>query len=214
LLLNLPRWTLVTTLSFLFFLLTGTAGLTDFSVMGGGSSRVASIHAIPEMKPSVLPLAHSEPVQPTQPPYVWPVTGPITSWFEPDHPLGIDIGLSQTPDAPIQASAAGIVSFAGGRACCSYGLYVMVDHGDELTTVYAHLSRIDVVEGQQVEQGSVLGLAGETGASTSEHLHMEFRITGTKSRLDPMLFLPQACNLTVGTLQRDYAMAPGSQCAP
>jgi murein DD-endopeptidase MepM/ murein hydrolase activator NlpD len=208
---QIPRWKLITLLSLSTFLLTGMVSATDLVVTGGGSSKVATIQAIDR---DVRPPAPPEPVEPIPPPYVWPVTGPITSRFEADHPLGIDIGLSKTPDAPIQASAAGIVSFAGGRQCCSYGLYVMLDHGNGLTSVYAHLSRIDVAEGQPVEQGSVLGIAGETGDSTSEHLHMEFRESGTKIRLDPMLFLPHPCNRTVGTLQRDYAFVFPTGCDP
>jgi murein DD-endopeptidase MepM/ murein hydrolase activator NlpD len=121
--------------------------------------------------------------------FVWPVWGPISSYFGPAHPLGIDIDLYQDPNAPIGAAKAGIVTFAGGNECCSYGLYVIVDHGDGTSTLYAHLSQIAVVQGQQVSTGQLLGFGGRTGYATGNHLHFEVHIGD--SVVDPLLFLPQ-----------------------
>ncbi len=121
-------------------------------------------------------------------PFVWPATGPITSYMGSSHPLGIDIGLSYDADSPILATASGIVSFAGGDPCCSYGNYVIVDHGNGLSSLYGHLDQIKVQEGQPVEQGDLLGYGGNTGHSTGKHLHFEVR--SSYGRLDPLEVLP------------------------
>jgi murein DD-endopeptidase MepM/ murein hydrolase activator NlpD len=120
--------------------------------------------------------------------FIWPVTGPISSYFGPSHPLGIDIDLYNNPNAPIVAAAAGTVTFAGGDPCCSYGLYVIVDHGAGVTTLYAHLSSIAVSQGQKVAQGQLLGYGGRTGYATGNHLHFEVRINGNV--IDPLSVLP------------------------
>ena len=111
--------------------------------------------------------------------------GPITSYFGPSHPRGIDIGVSHVP---VRAAAAGEVVFAGGDPCCSYGYYVVIRHSDGYETLYAHLSRFDVTSGQRVERGQVLGISGNTGLSTGPHLHFELRRNGNV--LNPLLFLP------------------------
>jgi murein DD-endopeptidase MepM/ murein hydrolase activator NlpD len=121
--------------------------------------------------------------------FIWPVGGPITSYFGPSHPLGIDIGLGQDGTGiPIAAAKGGTVTFAGGNACCSYGLYVVVDHGDGFATLYAHLSSIAVVDGQYVEQGQLVGYSGTTGYSTGPHLHFEVHYNG--SVVNPLDYLP------------------------
>jgi murein DD-endopeptidase MepM/ murein hydrolase activator NlpD len=120
--------------------------------------------------------------------FVWPVWGPISSYFGPGHPLGIDVDLYDDPNSPVGASKAGIVTFAGGNACCSYGLYVIVEHGDGTSTLYAHLSQIAVVQGQIVNTGQLLGFTGATGYATGNHLHFEVRIGDNV--VDPLIFLP------------------------
>lgn len=120
--------------------------------------------------------------------FVWPTTGPISSYFSAGHPLGIDIDLYAAPNSPIYAAASGTVTFAGGNPCCSYGHYVIVDHGNGLQTLYAHLSQFNVSTGQFVSQGSVLGYGGSTGYSTGNHLHFEVHVGG--SVVDPLIYLP------------------------
>jgi murein DD-endopeptidase MepM/ murein hydrolase activator NlpD len=119
---------------------------------------------------------------------IWPVSGPISSYFGPSHPLGIDVDLFANPNAPIGASAAGTVTFAGGNSCCSYGLYVVIDHGNGLQTLYAHLSKISVSTGQKVTQGQIVGNAGRTGYATGNHLHLEVHKNG--SPVNPTAYLP------------------------
>jgi murein DD-endopeptidase MepM/ murein hydrolase activator NlpD len=82
----------------------------------------------------------------------------------------------------------GTVSFAGGNTCCSYGLYVVVDHPNGWQTLYAHMSQIKVTKGQTVKQGQVLGLAGRTGYATGNHLHFELHINGQV--VNPLNYLP------------------------
>jgi murein DD-endopeptidase MepM/ murein hydrolase activator NlpD len=120
--------------------------------------------------------------------FIWPAAGPISSYFGPNHPLGIDIDLFNNSSAKIAAAATGTVTFAGGNPCCSYGLYVVVDHGNGYTTLYAHLSQLAVVAGQKVGQGDTLGLGGRTGYATGIHLHFEVHYNGAV--IDPVSVLP------------------------
>ena len=117
--------------------------------------------------------------------FVWPVVDMVTSFFGPYHPLGIDISA---PWVPVAASAAGRVIFVGGDTCCSYGLYVEIDHGSGYETLYAHLSAISVGIGEWLERGQILGISGSTGRSTGAHLHFELLRNGFGQ--NPLLFLP------------------------
>lgn len=119
------------------------------------------------------------------PTLVWPAAGPITSWFSPSHPLGIDIGQL---DGPVFAATAGTVRFAGGDACCSYGLYVVVDAADGTRTVYGHLGSLAVRTGERVRQGQPLGVVGCTGRCSGVHLHFELIRDGRRE--DPLRYLP------------------------
>jgi murein DD-endopeptidase MepM/ murein hydrolase activator NlpD len=77
---------------------------------------------------------------------------------------------------PVRTVGEGVVSFSGWQN--GYGKVVVVDHGNQRDTLYAHLSRLDVVKGQRVAQGQLIGAVGSTGWSTGPHLHFEFRIDG------------------------------------
>lgn len=86
---------------------------------------------------------------------------------------GIDI--SAPIGTPIDAALSGTVLDTGNtdlvRGCYSFGKWVMIIHGNGLSTLYAHLSEIDVVKGQQVNTGQMVGLSGMTGFATGPHLH-------------------------------------------
>ena len=110
----------------------------------------------------------------------WPLATPssVTSPFgERVHPIegvlrrhtGVD--LSAAPAQPIQAAAAGRVVSAGWKG--SHGYSVEVEHAGGLRTRYSHLSELLVELGANVEAGSLLGLAGDTGLATGVHLHFE-----------------------------------------
>jgi murein DD-endopeptidase MepM/ murein hydrolase activator NlpD len=120
--------------------------------------------------------------------FIWPAGGPISSYYGPNHPLGIDIDLFNNAGTPISAAMGGVVTFAGGNPCCSYGYYVVVDHGNGYQTLYAHLSSIGVSTGEVVSQGQYLGAGGSTGYSTGDHLHFEVQVGG--SRVNPLNYLP------------------------
>jgi hypothetical protein len=92
--------------------------------------------------------------------------------------------FNRVPDfgEPALAAAAGVVSRVedlGGR---SYGKYVIVDHGNGDTTLYAHMDALWVKPGQRVDQGAVLGLVGTSGGSSGPHLHFEERLNNRVQR--------------------------------
>ena len=80
----------------------------------------------------------------------------------------------------VYASRAGKVIFAGRKG--GYGKVVGIEHADDFTTWYGHLSRIRVKNGQWVSQGKVIGLSGNTGISTGPHLHFEIRYKGRSEK--------------------------------
>ncbi len=119
---------------------------------------------------------------------IWPVSGPISSYYGSGHPLGIDIDGFNLVGAGIAAATSGTVVFAGGNACCSYGLYVVVMSPEGIETLYGHLSEISVSEGETVAQGQQIGIIGDSGYSTGIHLHFEVIDNGV--RVDPLGYLP------------------------
>ncbi|MFW7418693.1 phage replisome organizer N-terminal domain-containing protein [Vagococcus fluvialis] len=84
------------------------------------------------------------------------------------------IDLANGGSSPIYASGRGKVVTAGANFFGWYGNYVVIEHPDGLYTGYAHLSQIDVVVGQEVNQGQQIGLEGATGPVTGPHLHFQF----------------------------------------
>ena len=86
---------------------------------------------------------------------------------------------------PIYATADGMI----GRAqwVSGYGKYVEIEHGNAVQTRYGHLSAMNVVPGQRIRKGDVLGYMGSTGRSTGSHLHYEVRIAG--EAINPTAFL-------------------------
>jgi murein DD-endopeptidase MepM/ murein hydrolase activator NlpD len=97
---------------------------------------------------------------------------------------GIDVAAPG--GTPIAASKAGTVLYTGWMG--GYGNLVVLDHGDDVVTLYAHQSRIAVNEGQPLAQGQTLGYVGSTGHSTGNHLHFEIRVDA--SPRDPLPYLP------------------------
>jgi murein DD-endopeptidase MepM/ murein hydrolase activator NlpD len=100
--------------------------------------------------------------------------------------LGVDYGAPT--GTPVRSVGDGIVEFAGVQN--GFGNVVMVKHRGSDTTVYAHLSRINVQRGQTIAQGQNVGLVGQTGWATGPHLHFEFRVNGVHK--DPMLIARQS----------------------
>ena len=117
---------------------------------------------------------------------IWPVLGPVTSAFGPRWGRmheGIDIAAPS--GTPIRAAASGTVIYAGWLG--GYGNLVVLDHGNGLSTAYAHQSSIAAGNGQFVTQGQVIGYVGSTGNSTGPHLHLEVRVNGVPA--DPLGYL-------------------------
>jgi murein DD-endopeptidase MepM/ murein hydrolase activator NlpD len=121
---------------------------------------------------------------------VWPVSGTVTRGFGWDGPAwhpGIDIGTLRSLD--ITAAAPGVVeAVAYAPTFEGYGNIVLVDIGNGIEALYAHLSVVGVEVGDTVETGQKLGLAGCTGYCTGTHLHFELRQDGTA--FDPAPLLP------------------------
>ncbi|GEM_PF-393877 len=129
--------------------------------------------------------------------FIWPMRGVLTAKFGwRVHPIyhrkmfhnGIDIAAPF--GTPIKAAASGVVAYAGWFG--GYGYTVILTHPNGFYTLYAHLSRYVVKEGQKVYQGQVIAYEGSTGWSTGPHLHFAVyrKIGGKKEFVDPMKYLP------------------------
>jgi murein DD-endopeptidase MepM/ murein hydrolase activator NlpD len=127
-------------------------------------------------------------------PDMWPILGPINSGFgEREDPIlgrgegefhkGVDIG---SPDGtPVHAPADGRVVRAGMEN--GYGRMIQVDHGNGYTTIYGHLQAWNVVPGQMITKGQVIGYVGHSGRVTGSHLHYEVQVHGVA--VNPHRFL-------------------------
>jgi murein DD-endopeptidase MepM/ murein hydrolase activator NlpD len=100
--------------------------------------------------------------------------------------LGVDYGAPT--GTPVRTVGDGVVEFAGWQN--GFGNVVFIKHNGSDQTVYAHLSRIDVRQGQAVQQGQRIGAVGATGWATGPHLHFEFRVNGIHQ--DPILVAKRA----------------------
>lgn len=143
-------------------------GVTELA-LGFGARRASSLH---DWK--VLAAA----------PQLWPVAGRILSSFgERNDPFngegafhrGVDIHGNY--GQAIVAPADGVVEFADFRS--GYGRTVMIDHGNNITTLFGHMSGFAVTAGQHVGKGDVIGYIGMSGRSTGPHVHYEVHINDT-----------------------------------
>jgi murein DD-endopeptidase MepM/ murein hydrolase activator NlpD len=145
--------------------------------------------------------------QPRMLPSIWPVDGPLMSSFgrridpfsgEGAVHTGVDIaGLTGTP---VRATADGFVAHAGYSG--GYGRLVVLEHGNNFETYYAHLSRIRVITGQAIRRGEVIGLVGATGRVTSPHLHYEVRRGGAP--VNPYQYLKTTVASAAQPLDYDF----------
>src|SRR5882762_9254007 len=113
----------------------------------------------------------------------WPIRGAVNSEFGmrqspwssgTEFHSGIDIRAQH--GTPIRAPAGGVVTIAGTYQ--EYGITVILDHGQDIKSVYGHLSKTNVKAGERVERGTVVGWSGNTGRSTGAHLHYEILVKG------------------------------------
>jgi murein DD-endopeptidase MepM/ murein hydrolase activator NlpD len=115
---------------------------------------------------------------------IWPASGSLTQGYKPLHRA---LDLARGVGTPIKAADNGYVVVAGWSNV-GYGNYIVVDHGNGIQTLYAHLSRVFVRPGDVVTRGAVIGNMGSTGNSTGPHLHFEVIKRGV--RVNPRSFLP------------------------
>ena len=121
---------------------------------------------------------------------MWPAVGhgisspfgyrvhPITGVYKMHTGVDINVGYG----TPVYAADGGTVILAGWNG--GYGNCVVLNHGNGLTTLYGHMSSINVSVGQSVSRGQTIGLVGSTGASTGPHLHWEVMVNG--QRVNPL----------------------------
>jgi murein DD-endopeptidase MepM/ murein hydrolase activator NlpD len=129
----------------------------------------------------------------------------VTSGFAMrTHPLTQDsrkhngVDYSAPTGTPVRAVSDGSVQFAGSQN--GYGNMVEIRHPSGRSTLYAHLSRIDVKKGQHIDQGQRLGAVGMTGWATGPHLHFEFRVAGV--HMDPLLIAKASETVPVDAASR------------
>ena len=125
-------------------------------------------------------------------PSIWPAEGVLTSTFggraspftgSGTFHKGLDI--SNRPGTPIHAPARGTATFVGTDG--AYGNCIILDHGNSLSTRYAHMLRSAIKEGQVINRGDIIGYIGNSGRSTGPHLHYEVRIGGVC--VNPMRYI-------------------------
>lgn len=118
----------------------------------------------------------------------WPLLGRLTQGYGPTSVTGfyndaykfhngIDINLEY--GAPIRASLDGMVIASGDNGRYAYGEWLAIKHNNGLTTLYAHFSAKDVIVGENVRQGQIIGYEGSTGFVTGPHLHFTVYSTNT-----------------------------------
>jgi murein DD-endopeptidase MepM/ murein hydrolase activator NlpD len=125
-------------------------------------------------------------------PFRWPVRGPLNSrvgqrpspWTgQLEFHRGLDISASRC--TPVYAPATGTVHAAGHGG--EYGNVVILDHGNELRSLYGHLQETRVKPGERVERGQLIALTGNTGRTSGPHLHYEIQVNGRA--VDPRQYL-------------------------
>ena len=165
--------------------------LAAFSKSPLESSYRASVYAFSLMKNGGLnttaePLAWGLDLRSdrTTVPSLWPVRGLVTAGFgqrmdpfsgEGAFHAGLDIAAPF--GSRVESAADGIVFYAGPEQ--GYGNEILIDHGYGIKTKYGHLSRIQVMIGQAVKRGQVIGTVGMTGKTTGPHLHYEVLVHET-----------------------------------
>jgi murein DD-endopeptidase MepM/ murein hydrolase activator NlpD len=134
--------------------------------------------------------------QKTSGPAEWtmPVQGGVSSKFgmrrlhhEHSARMHAGVDIAAKTGSPIAAARAGEVVFAGERG--GYGKMVIIDHGDDIKSLYAHASELHVEPGQKVAAGDTIAAVGSTGKSTGPHLHFEVRQAGRAVDPGPLLGL-------------------------
>lgn len=119
-------------------------------------------------------------IEPKLPPVGGVITSGVGMRIDPidgkfRHHNGIDIAIPE--GTPVMPVAPGIVVYSGQRP--GYGYTVLVEHNNGMISLYGHNSRLEAIQGQTVDQNTVIALSGNTGRSTGPHLHFEAWQAGT-----------------------------------
>lgn len=132
----------------------------------------------------------------------WPVDDArMTRGFLPKkHRPHLGIDLASKKGTPILAAQGGLVIYTG-REFRGYGKMVLIESGKGWATLYAHMDKILVQEGQKVSQGQILGAMGRTGRATGVHLHFEIR--KDRGPIDPLPLLPNGHKVAAYLKNRD-----------
>lgn len=168
-------------------------GLAELKMenMGGGTDfEITDINEVVNYyEKQILEMEHVLEFMPLGKPFEGEITSsfgirrnPFTGFGREFH-SGIDF-KGNTGDS-IRSTAAGIVEFAGRKGC--YGNCIIINHGKKMKTLYGHLSKVKVTDGQKVEAGEFIGLLGSTGRSTGPHLHYE--ILNGENRINPEKYM-------------------------
>lgn len=147
-----------------------------------GSQPAATSTSQPAHAQHTLAMSRRPDAPGATPRFIWPLMGAIISRFGV-HGTGDcndGINIAATEGAPIHAAAAGTVTYAGNDLK-DYGNLILIAHTNGYVTAYAHADSIAVARGARVEQGQVIGIAGETGGVDRPQLHFEIR-----RRLEPL----------------------------
>ena len=149
-------------------------------------TQTAQIEPPPPAKPA--PVGDPLPVLKPDSPFIWPVDGKVVSKFGPakDNQQNDGINIAAPVGAPVQASAPGVVAYAGNELR-GFGNMVLLRHADGWVTAYAHNSSLLVQKGDKVSQGQTIARVGSSGNVDTPQLHFELR-KGTKA-VDPLKVL-------------------------
>jgi len=139
-------------------------------------------------------------------PNIWPIDGRLmgpfgmrSDPFSGEGALHTGVDISAPTGTPVKAAADGVVTYSqyfGG-----YGRLVIVTHNSGMQTYYAHLSKFDVIAGQEIRQGEIVGRVGSTGRVTAPHLHYEVRVGGAP--VNPYRFLVRSV-AAIQTVKSDF----------
>lgn len=130
-----------------------------------------------------------EVVAEIHPKVVWPTKGVITLEFSESSPYQVfhtGIDIAGKLNEPVNPAMDGKVVYAG-EVFWGFGKHIVIDHGNNVRTIYAHLNKINVYKGQNVTTADVIGGQGRTGWATGVHLHFQVNVYGIP--VNPRVFL-------------------------
>lgn len=126
---------------------------------------------------------------PNSPRFDWPVADArLSRGFLLGKRWHYGVDLAAPKGTPILAADDGVVIYTG-RGFTGYGKLIVVEHSSEWATLYAHLNKFSVREGDKIKRGQKLGEMGRTGRASGVHLHFEIRYN--RQPVNPLMYLPQ-----------------------